>query len=355
MYDDDREVSGGGLSIGAVAIFALAALFFVVMGLIFSMLAGLFAAPLLMLAARVPPGNGRLDFWHAYGTATAGTFVFLAIVIALLYALPDHVSMPALSAIDHALPHLLPSRLQSASAWAPNGVWPTSLLMVAVPALAGFALVLRRVGPPFNDAFGFLRSMLAGVPALAVGLGCAGAIVALALERVQSRHIELASALTSTFYLAVLVFLFALAAALVTGAVLVMVTRWLWRHPDATYRRAYGTAFGGLLAYLSVTGGVIFLLPDGNPLPRYAFLLGHSGSPALLMQAIQHHPIAGALQSLLLAQLPGLAVMAAIVAGGLSDAYRGVAGYLRALVAGTTGIVAVAVCMVAVNKLIIGV
>jgi hypothetical protein len=353
-YGDDKDSGAGGLGLGALGLFALAALVFLVMGFVFSMLAGLFAAPLLMLAARVPPGGARIGFGPAYGAAAAGCFAFLAVTVALLFVLPEHRSAPVLAAIDHALPHLLPDRMRALAAGAPRGPWSASLLMVTVPALAAFALALRTLGPPFDDALGFLRGLLAGVPALAVGLFGAGGIVALGAERVQSRQLALSSALSATFYLAVLGFLFALVAALVAGAVLAGVTRWLWRHPQAGYRRAYGVALRGLLAYLAVTGVVVFLLPDGNALPLYAVALARSGSPLAWAQAVQQHPIAGALQSLLLAQLPGLAVLAAVVAGGLSDAYAGLAGYLRALVSSAASLAAVAVGTLAVGLFTLG-
>ncbi|MBL8470698.1 MAG: hypothetical protein JNM98_02765 [Rhodocyclaceae bacterium] len=351
--DDDNQASGkigAGLGLGIVGILALVAIVFIIMGVVFSMIAGLFAVPLLMLAARIPPGGARMSFAPAYSGATTGTFLFLLIAVGLLYVLPHGMATPALQVFDHLLPNLLPSKLRPYAPWVSGHVPLVPLLMVAVPGLIAYALALRSAGAPFDDGMlGFLRGMLAAVPALAVGLGCAGNIVALALERAASRHMLSAAALEPLLYTAIFAlvfgFLFALVAALVAGGVIAFVSRWLWRHPEATFRRAYGTAFFALLAYLAVTGFVIFLLPNDNPLfPEIAATLGRHAS--------HHQHVGAALLSFLLAQLPGLAILAAIVAGGLAGTYRGVAGYGRALVASAAGVAAVGIATIATSLVI---
>lgn len=94
--DNDTDPSANGLGLGVFGLFVLAALIFLVVGQVFSTLTGLLAAPLLLLAARIPPGRARVGFRPAYGAAAASTAAFLAVTGAVVFPQPDDNALQSL-------------------------------------------------------------------------------------------------------------------------------------------------------------------------------------------------------------------------------------------------------------------
>jgi hypothetical protein len=208
-----------------------------------------------------------------------------------------------------------------------------SALLAHGPGLLACTWILRqKLRDSFEGFVGFVWALVVSVFCLVIS----GAAVVwtgwIFLLRSEGVSLNLDGIVKAVVALAGVIFVYGIVGALCGSIILWLSTRLLVHRRRVSYPQIYLTTVLALMAWLTMTGWLEFLLPDGDPIFGWIDRIAASERP---LQFVWENPdlLASQTQIFLLLQIPVLIIVAAVIVGRLDGVYRGRLGYLKALVA----------------------
>ena len=322
-------VNGPGILVLAL----LLTLVYIAMGLIGAALVALIAGPVIMVMTKILDWRNAPSFRTSFVAAFFGIIAFFVLLLAtafLLDAAGGYWARESRLFGTQGIPAVLSGSRDTLVFHIPF------LLALALPGILGCAAVLCwRIDDTYSGVAGYVKAIFVSI----VALGVSFALVALIVERFSAvrqylnAHAAAAPSMETTLFVALGIFVFTVPAALFAGLVLYVVTRLLGARAGESYGTAYGVAFLGSLAYLSVTAIAFFLFPPPETVLQYLIGAVTSDTPFAYLQ-LKYELVAPALRSIAILQLPGLVAGVAVVLIRMRGSYRGALGYPMAGIAG---------------------
>jgi hypothetical protein len=214
-------------------------------------------------------------------------------------------------------------------------------LMAALPVLAflhgpgllaGAVVLGRQVGGPLRGVVRYPQALLTMVSVVVVGIAGTYSLVVLLLIRADDAKLfDPGRALPTFIGIGAATLTLAVVGGLIGGAVLLALTRLLSRARVGNYANAYVTAALALLAFGVASTAASFIFQGADAFTDLLYKLARDRHRDVFWAAHRDEMMA-ALPGILLTQVPALAAAAWVLVWRAGGVYRGVAGWIKALV-----------------------